>query len=395
MNSSTSNIDLSQFANLELSCSCGHTHRVPISYIYTGPGALNSLSVILEKFTGKNVFLIGDSHTYPLAEKPVHEMLEKASCQVRSYVFQYHGPTHQVLDERLIGRLMVELPKETDLILTIGSGTMNDLSRVISTRCRIPYVIIGTAPSMDGYASATSAILVDQDKISVPLQPPYGIICDTNLMLTAPEIMYASGFTDVLGKYIAIRDWILAERETGEYFCPYISDLVLSAVKKCMSCADRLFDRSNEVLHPLVDALVLAGVAIAMYGTSRPAAGGEHRIAHCWEVDDVLAGTNHFLHGNYVGFGALVGTRAYEMASEEFDLPSLPDAPTSSEIKEILDQVRGYSSLENLKISRDRFIHSLEHGANAPDRYNLFTFLMEHNRLEVYIERLTKEFYGY
>lgn len=386
--------DVSSFANFQIQCQCGHTHTVPIRYIYTGTGILSKLSDILRDFGGKKVFLIGDANTMPLAEEKVTAYLQEAGCQVVRHVFAYHGTTHQVLDEKLIGNMLIHLPQDTDLIVTIGSGTMNDLSRVISTRCHIPYVIIGTAPSMDGYASATSAVLVDGDKISVPLQSPYGILCDTELMRTAPEMMLAAGFCDVLGKYIAIRDWQLSERETGEYFCPYIAGLVTSAVSECIKEADRLFDGGEKVLLAIANALVLSGVTISMYGISRPAAGGEHRIAHCWEVAAVNSGNNRFLHGNYVGLGTLVMAKLYELAEKEENLPPYEDMPSFEQIQAYLNKMRGYSSFETLQITKEMLGESLRHAAKSKARYTLLTYLEGKGKLEKYIQLLEKEFFG-
>lgn len=386
--------DVSSFADFQLQCECGHTHTVPIRHIYIGKGILSKLSHILEDFQGKKVFLIGDSNTMPLAEEKVLSILQKAECQVTERIFAYHGAGHQVLDEKLIGNMLIHLPQDTDLIVTIGSGTMNDLSRVISTRCGIPYIIIGTAPSMDGYASATSAVLVEGNKISVPLHSPYGILCDTEIMRTAPEMMFAAGFSDVLGKYIAIRDWQLSERETGEYFCPYIAGLVLTAVEECIKQVDHLFDQDENVLLSVANALVLSGVAISMYGISRPAAGGEHRIAHCWEEAAANSGDNRYLHGNYVGLGTLVMARLYELAEQEEDLPPCDYMPSFAKIRFYLDKMKGYSSFETLQITRETLEESIRHAAESDARYTLLNYLKEKGRLETYIDRLSREFFG-
>ena len=69
-------------------------------------------------------------------------------------------------DARNIGDVLIHLngPKadsdifkyspQPDFILAVGSGVVNDICRVVSYRLGLPYGIAGTAPSMDGYASA-------------------------------------------------------------------------------------------------------------------------------------------------------------------------------------------------------------------------------------------------
>ena len=247
---------------------------------------------------------------------------------------------------------------------------MNDVARLVSARCRIPYIIIATAPSMDGYASSTSAVVMDGGKKSLLLKTPYAIVGDTSLVKTAPDFMLAAGAGDILGKYIAIRDWQLTNRETGEYYCPDIASLVLATADRCAADLPLLFDRDDLVMTALMDSLVMAGIAISMYGTSRPAAGMEHQIAHAWEVNAILGGTNTYLHGNYVGFGTLVACRLYELASQEFDLPGAELMPSFTTMQTYIDQLKGYSSLATLSISKTVFRHGILHAAQPEIRYN-------------------------
>jgi len=199
---------VSSFANLNMACACGRTHTVPIQKIMAGSGSLAELSGALEAFRGARVFLAGDVNTMPLAGQRVRAMLAQAGCEVTEHVF----PARTHMDERLMGSMLIRLKPGTQLIVTIGSGTLNDCSRVIGARCGIPYIIIGTAPSMDGYASSVSAVVVGDEKLSVPLGVPYGIIADSSIMKTAPDEMISSGVFDIMGKFVALSDWRLAQR---------------------------------------------------------------------------------------------------------------------------------------------------------------------------------------
>ena len=58
---------VAKLAGLDYACSCGRRHRVPIAHIALGQGALEKIPGIVRGFSGRNVFLIGDSHTYPCA----------------------------------------------------------------------------------------------------------------------------------------------------------------------------------------------------------------------------------------------------------------------------------------------------------------------------------------
>jgi glycerol-1-phosphate dehydrogenase [NAD(P)+] len=384
---------ISSMAGCSIDCVCGHNHRVPIQSIITGKHALKGLADMLSAFLGKRVFLVGDENTMTLGRDAVRAFLDVAGCDVTEYSFPCETGKHLVTDERLIGGMLLRMAPQTELVIAIGSGTMNDTARVVSTRCNIPYIIVATAPSMDGYASSTSAVVMDGGKKSVMLTVPYGIVGDTDLIKTAPDHMLAAGAGDILGKYVAIRDWKLAQRETGEYYCPYIADLVLSTADSMALSLPRLFDRDEEVLHGMMDSLVMAGITICMYGTSRPAAGAEHQIAHFWEVAAIQAGTNTYLHGNYVGLGALVACRLYELAGQEFDLPGSESVISSAQMKGYVSYLKGFSSLKTLGISREVFHEGILHAAQPEIRYTLASYLGQKDKIEAYADQLTEEFF--
>lgn len=384
---------ISSMAGIRMACACGHTHSVPIQSIATGKHALKGLKDMLLAFHGKKVYLVGDENTMALGRDAVLAYLNNTGCDVTEYVFPCEAGKHLVTDERLIGGMLLRMAPQTELVIAIGSGTMNDTARVVSARCNIPYIIVATAPSMDGYASSTSAVVMDRGKKSVMLTVPYGIVGDTDLIKTAPDHMLAAGAGDILGKYAALRDWKLAQRETGEYYCPYIAELVLSTADRMASSLPRLYDRGEEMLHGMMDSLVMAGIAICMYGTSRPAAGAEHQIAHSWEVAAIQAGTNTYLHGNYVGLGALVACRLYELASKEFDLPGGENAVSSVQMEGYLSHLKGFSSLNTLGISREVFREGILHAALPEIRYTLASYLGQRGRIEAYADQLTEEFY--
>ena len=382
---------ISAFTGRTISCTCGHTHAVPIKQIAVGTGAVRELEEMLKPFSNKSVFLMGDQNTMALGRDAVAAYLKEAGCRITEYTF---SGEHLVTDEKCIGSVLTHMAQGTALIAAVGSGTMNDVARVVAARCGIPYIIIATAPSMDGYASSTSAVVMDGGKKSLPLKPPYAIVCDLNLIKTAPDRMLAAGAGDILGKYIAVRDWQLASRETEEYYCPYIADLVLATADRCAGDLPVLFSRNEKVLERIMSSLVMAGITISMYGTSRPAAGMEHQMAHAWEVDAILSGVHASLHGNYVGLAALAACRLYELAASEFDLPGAERMPPYETMKGYMRQLRGYSELASLSISREAFRKGILYAAQPHIRYTLASYLRQQGKIEAYADRLTGEFFA-
>lgn len=386
-------IDVSALADMREDCSCGRTHIVPIKRILTGRGALSGLAGILGDFEGAKVFLVGDRNTMPLAEEPVRGMLRAARCDVVSHTFE--SAAHLILDKKLIGAMLIRMPSDTGLIVAVGSGTLNDLSRVIGARCKIPYVIVGTAPSMDGYASTVSPVVMEGGKLSVPLGVPYAVVADTDLLRTAPDVMLSAGVGDILGKYVALRDWKLAEREKGEYFCPRIAGMIDTAVGRCAAGMEGIAKRDPAAIKDMADTLVLSGVAISMHGLSRPASGSEHQLAHHWEVELLgVHGRETPLHGNLVGFGTQVACRLYRLAGEEFDLDFPYPLPAPEEIAGCMRIFGGYGEKETLGITRELLYDSFFHATAANGRYTVISFLEEQGRLGRYARLVTDEVFA-
>ena len=73
------------------------------------------------------------------------------------------------------------------MILAVGSGVINDIGKILASSTKNPYVIVGTAPSMDGYASATSSMSVDGLKVSLPSKSADVIIGDLQILKNTPK----------------------------------------------------------------------------------------------------------------------------------------------------------------------------------------------------------------
>ncbi|NMA95016.1 MAG: sn-glycerol-1-phosphate dehydrogenase, partial [Clostridiales bacterium] len=198
-------IDLKQLSVEELLdinfyCDCGRQHEVKIGDIIIDPDILGDLPELLCKYKGKKILIVADKNTYDVAGDIVKDILSKDFI-VETFVYD---DEFLVADTNSLGAFLLELGSEPDLILTIGSGTLNDITRYISKRTGIPYVIVATAPSMDGYTSIISPLIRRGVKTNFPGVYPTSIIADINIMKEAPMHMLQAGLGDVLGKYTAL-----------------------------------------------------------------------------------------------------------------------------------------------------------------------------------------------
>lgn len=130
-----------------------------------------------------------------------------------------------------------------DMLLGVGSGVINDTCKVLAHAIGVPSAIVGTAPSMDGYASNSSSMEVNHVKVSLYNHAPVGILLDSEILAQAPMRMLWAGLGDMVAKYIAICEWRISNIVTGEYYCEHIAQLMRTAVKKIVDASDGITKR--------------------------------------------------------------------------------------------------------------------------------------------------------
>jgi glycerol-1-phosphate dehydrogenase [NAD(P)+] len=211
-----------------------------------------------------------------------------------------------------MGSLIMSYDPSCDCILGVGSGVINDCCKVLAKALQVKQLIIGTAPSMDGYASNLSSMIQDRIKVSLYNSCPAAIICDTDIVAQAPMRMLQAGLGDMLAKYVSIAEWRIANLITGEYVCERVAQLIRTAVKKCVDNAAGLLKRDEAAVQAVFEGLVIGGVAMAYAGVSRPASGVEHYFSHVWDMRGLEFGTPVDLHGIQCAMATQKAVELYE-----------------------------------------------------------------------------------
>ena len=303
---------IEQLSSLDFQCYCGRHHKVNIGDIRVGSGILEELPQILSQYKGKKLLLVADKNTYEIAGQWVTDRLSEEFL-LKKLIYQ---DDHLVADAKSLGAMLMELEEDTSMILTVGSGTLNDITRYVSATTKVPYAIVATASSMDGYASIVSPLIRNGVKTTFKGVYPIAIIGDTQIMKDAPMHMLQAGLGDVLGKYTGLADWRMSKilgLERDEPYCDNIFNLVESAVEKCVGAAPKLSSRNEDTIQAIMEGLILSGLCIGLAGHSRPASGSEHQIAHYIEMKFLQDNVHtKWLHGNKVGVATLAVLEAYD-----------------------------------------------------------------------------------
>lgn len=306
-------MDLSNILKNLQNCPCGRKHAAFTEVVEIGHGVTERTGEILANANfPKDVLLVADEITLGVSDG-ILESLKDAGFHVKKLVYENmkYARIEQVNEVKA-------LLTDVDGLISVGTGSLNDICRVAAFDCKKKFCIFATAPSMDGFASDTAPILENNFKASFKAEQPHVILADTRILAASPAELKSSGFGDMMAKYIGIVDWKISNILTGEYYCDKIADLTLLATNKCFDMADQITAESEEAAGAVMEALVLSGLAMKLAGCSRPASGAEHVVSHYLECYKVVRGIWPEYHGKKVGVATVLITKAYRKIAETF-----------------------------------------------------------------------------
>ncbi len=267
---------------------------------------------------GAPLLVVADENTWAAAGPQTSRAASSAGLQLaESMVFPASPTLYASLDNAAAIRDAITaadaaMGREV-LPVAVGAGTLNDLVKMAAHELGRRYVVVGTAASMDGYTGAGAPISNDGVKITMNCTAPKAVVFDLDVTAQAPAWMVASGYGDLAAKIPGGADWILADAVGIEPIDEHVWKLVQSGVREALAHPRELAAGQPEAFSGLVDGLVLSGLAMQVYGGTRPASGAEHYFSHIWELDHLGADQDPPLsHGAKVAVGTLAMLAFYE-----------------------------------------------------------------------------------
>lgn len=301
---------ISDYLNRTFTCNCGICHRTDLKDVEISSGAVEKIPYFMEKYGHKRAFIVCDCNTVKVCGNAVKNVLDKAGLENSLFVFSAED---LVPDEAALGELMVAFDKDADLIIAVGTGTINDSCKFVSYQMKRDYFVVATAPSMDGFASTGAPLITNHLKTTYEAHTPQVIIGDLDVLCKAPMNMITAGLGDILGKYTCLTDWKISRIINEEYYCETIVEMVEVSLKKVIDNIELVKTRDPKVIQSIMEALILTGIAMSFVGNSRPASGSEHHISHYWEMKFLFEGRKPVLHGTKVGIGTVAITYLYSV----------------------------------------------------------------------------------
>ena len=276
-----------------------------------GVGCMKKVPDMFKKlFPGKKAIVVADNNTFKAAGQTVDTYLRESGLDVET-PFIFEDP-ELFAEGKYLEQLEAYLKERDVIAVAVGSGVINDLTKLVSHHLGRRSIIVGTAASMDGYTAYGASITYEGNKQTFDCPAPMGVALDPTIAAKAPEGMSASGYADLMAKIPAGADWIIADCVGSEAVDPFAFALVQDKLRDALSEPDAVAAGDVEATGKLADGLIMSGFAMQAISSSRPASGTDHQFSHFWDMEGLCYEGKHVSHGFKVAIGTLVSTACLE-----------------------------------------------------------------------------------
>jgi glycerol-1-phosphate dehydrogenase [NAD(P)+] len=183
-------------------------------------------------------------------------------------------------DDVTVEKLLAALAPHTQLVVAVGTGTLNDLTKMVAFKHGCPSAVFATAPSMNGYTSLSASITTAGVKTSYRTRTPLGVFFDLKILAAAPPRLIRAGLGDSACRSTAQADWLLSHLLLGTTYREAPFALLAHDERDVLANTSALLAGDLEVMRHLVRTLVLSGFGMTICNGSYPASQAEHLLAH-------------------------------------------------------------------------------------------------------------------
>lgn len=309
---------------------------MPVHQFVYGPDAVERLPEMIRQCRDSDervrMAVVADTRTWEVCGRRVRDVLAGAAFEITHVIVpdaEHGGP---VCDDATY-RTVLERLRESRaaLVIGVGSGVVNDLCKWTSFGLGIPYMVVGTAASMNGYAAANVAAKVAGVKVLIEAKAPLGVAAEAAVIEQAPYEMTTAGFGDTIAKFQSNTDWVMNSLLLDEYYCGFCAGIVSELEHFYLERPEDIRDGKAPAVRGLFEALFWEGLAMTLVGTSAPASGGEHLLSHTLDMVAGVRGRPHDLHGRQVGLGTVFSAALYERVLAV-------ETPSSRQLPESIDK---------------------------------------------------------
>ncbi len=324
-------LDPSELADSVLHCPvCGRDHKIPFQVVRSGPDQVAQLNEVIEAILGEMPDRIGVIYDRQIEEKLEALFFEPFSQTGLPFERIPVGEKGFLLEASvdLGDEIAAGLPEGLDFLVGVGSGVISDLTKWTATKVGLPFVLVGTAGSMNAYTSITGSMTENNVKTSKWLDPAKGVVLDPTLLVSAPLEMTAAGVGDLLARNVANADWKLSQFLRRTYFCQVPYRMMNEYQRRLLAHINTLSSNGLHAMDILGRAVLVSGYSMTVLdGETSPSSGSEHIISHFFDFQHEVFGLPKNLHGAQVGIGTIIMSYAFEMLREmnpsDFDMDDI------------------------------------------------------------------------
>ncbi len=220
-------------------------------------------------------------------------------------------------DDKNLAKIANEL-FDCDHILGFGSGTISDLCKYSAAKNSIPYSIIPSAASMNGYLSKNASITIKGYKSTLLATLPQNVFCDLDIISSAPTRLTKAGIGDSMCFYSCWFDWYLSHNLLGTNFDFRPFEILQEKMSFFLVNYSKFSAKNRDFVKLLLEILFLSGEGMVIANGSYPASQSEHMIAHTIEMKYPKI-AEKFMHGEMI---AITTFSVAELQKKILDLGS-------------------------------------------------------------------------
>lgn len=193
---------------------------------------------------------------------------------------------------------------DSDIIVGLGSGTVLDVSKVVSSKTQKKLIAIPTVLSCNVFATNKSVVLEKGKLKTINSKIPDKVIIDIEIIKLSDMRYTFAGIADVLSIITALHDWRLAFDSGKENYNYLIAEMGESLVRSAKQIYEKIFNQDSKAIEELAQMIIFSGYITNLYGCGRPESGSEHMFARAIEESNIYQ--KKLLHGEAVLLGILL-----------------------------------------------------------------------------------------
>ncbi len=289
----------------------------------------SAVNVYNNFFEGRKAVVVADINTWAVLGEKVYNCFVKAGIVTEKYIidkqefhadWKYVEMMDHIIEGDFKGAKLIEedtehiekdpkdcmKPASNDfyVLVSVGSGVINDLCKLASFHHGQSYLTLPTAASVDGFSSFGSSITYCNAKQTFNCPAPVAIVADIDVIAAAPKEMTAAGYADLAAKIPAGAEWIIADFVNAEPIIPEAWHLLQDYLDDFLARPSAVAEGDPDAIADLFEGLTLSGFAMQAARSSRPASCCDHLFSHILDI------THHRYKGKLQshGFQVAIGT---------------------------------------------------------------------------------------